>query len=213
MSPRDLRAKGFKLTSSAGDNDQGFAATSTERLLLTRASVNDLEPLAALHADERVWQHLPSGRHRSTEETRSHVLEYERQWRDWGLGYWVARLRAPHGQLAAGQVAGIGGCAVPDGKDWWNLYYRFTPEAHGFGLATELSAVAIDAAHHVDQQRPVVAFLLEHNHGSRATAERAGLTQMWRGHDAGNPDPEAIRLIFADRPLDNERLGSIIAQH
>lgn len=212
MSPQSLPAKGFILTPSAGDSGQNFAATSTARLLLTSASVNDLEPLAALHADERVWRHLPSGRHRSTEQTRSNVLGYERQWRDWGLGYWVARLRTPHGHLAAGDVAGIGGCAVPDGQDWWNVYYRFTPEAHGFGLATELSRAAIDAAHQVNLQRPVVAFLLEHNHGSRATAERAGLTQVWRGRDTGNPDPDAIRLIYADRPLDNERLGSIIAQ-
>src|SRR5699024_8310417 len=73
-------------------------------------------------------------------------------------------------------------------------------------------AAASVGKHHVDQRRPGDACILEHNHSYRATAERAGLTQVWRGHDAGTPDPDAIRLIFADRPLDNERLGSIIAQ-
>lgn len=49
---------------------------------------------------------------------------------------------------------------------------------------------------------PVTAYLLEHNVGSRRAAERAGLTLVWRGPDAGNPDPAAVRLVYADRDLD-----------
>jgi hypothetical protein len=32
-------------------------------------------------------------------------------------------------------------------------------------------------------------------------AERAGLTLQWRGPDRGNPDPGAIRPVYADPPL------------
>ena len=63
---------------------------------------------------------------------------------------------------------------------------------------------AIDAAHAVDPTRPVIAYLLEHNVESRARAEKAGLTLVWRGPDAGNPDPDAVRLVYADRPIDGE---------
>ena len=60
---------------------------------------------------------------------------------------------------------------------------------------------AIDAAHAVAPGRPVIASLLEHNVESRRRAERAGLSLVWRGPDAGNPDPAAVRLVYADRPL------------
>jgi hypothetical protein len=36
---------------------------------------------------------------------------------------------------------------------------------------------------------------------------------VWRGPDAGNPDPAAVRLVYADRPLPGELLGLVTAQH
>ena len=182
---------------------------TTARLELTPATCADLAAIAALHADERVWRHLPSGRHTTLEQTRTYLLERERQWRADGLGYWTARLREPVGGLPAGAVAGIGGCAVPAGTTWWNLYYRLTPDVHRHGLATELCRAAIDAAHRTDESLPVIAFLVEHNNASKATAERAGLSLTWRGPDAGNPDRTAVRLIYSDRPLDDQRLHAL----
>jgi hypothetical protein len=56
-----------------------------------------------------------------------------------------------------------------------------------------------------------VAYLLEHNERSRGRAEKAGLSLVWRGPDAGNPDPAAVRLVFADRDLDDALLARITA--
>ena len=182
---------------------------TTARLELTPATCADLAPIAALHADERVWRHLPSGRHTSLEQTRMYLRERERQWSADGLGYWTARLRVSVGGLSAGAVAGIGGCAVPARATWWNLYYRLTPEVHRQGLATELCRAAIGAAHRANESLPVIAFLVEHNNASKATAERAGLSLTWRGPDPGNPDPTAVRLIYSDRPLDDQRLHAL----
>jgi RimJ/RimL family protein N-acetyltransferase len=165
--------------------------------------------MAVLHADERVWRHLPIGRHTDVEQTRAYLLERERQWDRDGLGYWVARLTEPVGELASGAVAGIGGCAIPAGTTWWNLYYRLAPEVHRHGLATELCRAAIGAAHRTQESLPVIAFLVEHNHASKSTAERAGLSLAWRGPDAGNPDPTAVRLIYSDRILDDPRLNAL----
>jgi RimJ/RimL family protein N-acetyltransferase len=106
---------------------------------------------------------------------------------------------------------GTGGCARREGTAWWNLYYRLTPAAWGLGLAAELVTAAIDAAQAVDPDRPVVAYLLEHNVESRGRAERAGLSLVWRGPDAGNPDPAAVRLVYADRPLTGALLGQVTA--
>ena len=56
-----------------------------------------------------------------------------------------------------------------------------------------------------------MAVLLEHNERSRSRAERAGLQPLWRGPDAGNPDPAAVRLVYADRDLDADLLARIAA--
>jgi RimJ/RimL family protein N-acetyltransferase len=106
-------------------------------------------------------------------------------------------------------VIGTGGCALRVGTSWWNLYYRLTPAAWGRGLAAELVDAALEAAHAVAPDRPVVAYLLEHNVQSRGRAERAGLTLVWRGPDAGNPDAAAVRLVYADRPVSNDLLARI----
>ena len=135
-------------------------------------------------------------------------------WARDGLGYWTARLRGdlPDAGLTAGSVVGTGGCAVRLGDTWWNLYYRLTPRAWGRGLAAELVTAALDAAHTVAPDRPVIAYLLEHNRESRGRAERAGLELVWRGPDAGNPDPDAVRLVYADRPLDGDLLDRLTAR-
>jgi hypothetical protein len=70
---------------------------------------------------------------------------------------------------------------------------------------------ALDAAHAVAPDRPVVAYLLEHDLESRGRAERAGPSLQWRGPDAGNPDPAAVRLVYADRPLDPALLEQVTA--
>ncbi|MGZ4643601.1 MAG: hypothetical protein ACXVX8_15890, partial [Blastococcus sp.] len=62
-----------------------------------------------------------------------------------------------------------------------------------------------------DPDRPVIAYLLEHNVQSRVRAEKAGLSLVWRGPDAGNPDAAAVRLVFADRPLDDALLARVSA--
>jgi RimJ/RimL family protein N-acetyltransferase len=185
----------------------------TPRLLLDPVVPGDLDEHFALMSDPGVWNHLPSGRHTSPDQTMAGIHHSVRHWATDGLGYWTARLRndLPEAGLTAGQVVGTGGCAVRVGTTWWNLYYRLTPPAWGLGLAAELVTAAIDAAHAVDRDRPVIAYLLEHNVESRGRAERAGLSLVWRGPDAGNPDPAAVRLVYADRPLSDDVLERVTA--
>ena len=186
---------------------------TTPRLRLDAVVPEDLEEHFALMSDPGTWAHLPSGRHTSREQTAAGFEHSAGHWARDGLGYWTARLRAdlPGTGLRAGTVVGTGGCAVRVGTAWWNLYYRFTPASWGHGLAAELVAAALDAARNVAPERPVVAYLLEHNERSRGRAERAGLSLVWRGPDAGNPDPEAVRLVYADRPVPDELLARITA--
>lgn len=177
--------------------------TTTDRLLLSAVAPADLDELYALHTDERVWTHFPAGRHADRARTASDLAEWLADRERDGIGYWTARRRDD------GAFVGCGGVRLrPAGV--FNLYYRLAPEQQGQRFATELARAALDAAGRHLPDVPVTAFLLEHNAGSKATAERVGLTPVWRGPDAGNPDPGAVRLVYADRPLPDDVLGELV---
>ncbi len=155
-----------------------------------------LPGLHAVYADPAVWEHFPSGRHTDRARTAAMIAREGAGWAGHGLGSWVVRSAAD----PDGAVLGLAGCRWHDGPGW-NLGYRFTRSAWGRGLAGEAVTAALAAAGQVAPGLPVVAYLLEHNTGSRRTAERAGLQLAWRGRDVGNPDPQAVRLVYADRPV------------
>ncbi len=191
-----------------------FRHLTTARLRLDAVVPSDLDEHYALMSDPGTWAHLPSGRHAEPSRTTEGIEHSVGHWQRDGLGYWTARLLVDLAgtPLRAGDMAGTGGCALRVGTTWWNLYYRLTPPAWGHGLAAELVDAALQAARSVDPDRPVIAYLLEHNVQSRIRAERAGLFLVWRGPDAGNPDADAVRLVYADRPLDAD-LVTRIAEH
>jgi RimJ/RimL family protein N-acetyltransferase len=159
--------------------------------------------LFELHADARVWDHLPSGRHTEVLQTRELVNRYRAGWVANGLDVWVARDRA------TGVLVGMGGPSLRGGRAW-NIYYRLVPASWGNGYAQEIVDAARTATAELGSDLPHVAYLLEHNEGSRRTAERAGLRLVWRGLDVGNPDPTAVRLVYADQPLENAALAEFI---
>ncbi|UOQ90854.1 GNAT family N-acetyltransferase [Agromyces endophyticus] len=182
----------------------------TARLLLDETVEADLEPLHEIYGDPRTWEHLPSGRHASIDDTQAVLDRWLADWRDAGFGAWTVRTLAD-----PATVIGHGGCAIrgattPTGS-FWNLGYRFRPEAHGHGYATELSLTAIDEARARRPELPVVAYLLEHNLASARVAEKVGLELRHRAPDAGNPDPAAIRLVYADRALTDAQLAATLA--
>ncbi|UOE42550.1 GNAT family N-acetyltransferase [Agromyces larvae] len=184
-------------------SDPALEHLRTDRLRLDRPDGADLADLHDLHADPAVWEHLPSGRHTDLAQTRAMLAGIDAGWRDVGLDYWVAR------DPADGRLIGIGGCSRRG--EWWNLYYRLDRRAWGDGFAQELARAAIGAARELDASVPIVAYLLEHNEGSRRVAERLGFELVSRGPDAGNPDPDAVRLVFADRPLAPETIERVLA--
>ncbi|MCL3863269.1 GNAT family N-acetyltransferase [Actinotalea sp. K2] len=176
----------------------------TERLVLDVPEPGDVQDLHEVHADPSVWEHFPSGRHTTPADTEAFLRRCGEGWSEHGLDYWTVRLREPSG---TGPVVGLAGCSVRDGVVW-NLYYRLSRATWGRGYAQEIIGAARTAAGQVRPELPVVACLLEHNRGSRKAAERAGLELTWTGPDIGNPDPTAVRLVYADRPLSEDALES-----
>jgi RimJ/RimL family protein N-acetyltransferase len=179
--------------SQDADRITGLRQVRTVRLDLRAVAMSDLDLIYGLTSDPRVWTHLPSGVHTSREQTGAQLARQATAWDSDGLAQWTARLHD-------GTFAGIGGCSINAGAAW-NVYYRFVPEVQGRGLATELVQAAQVAARQVRPDLPITALLLEHNHASKAVAEKSGLQPIWRGADFGNPDPDAIRLVYADRDV------------
>lgn len=174
---------------------------TTGRLVLTAPAPSDLPELHALHADPRGYRYVPQGRHTTPGQTERLVRGYSGSWARYGLGAWVVR------SAEDGHLVGMGGCSVRAGLAW-NLYYRIAPAEWGRGYAHELAGAALAAAHEQRPDLPVVAYLQEANEGSRRTAERTGLRRVWRGQDAGDADPGAVRLVYADRDLDDVVLAA-----
>lgn len=181
---------------------------TTDHLVLDAVAASDLDDLHALHSDPAVWAHLPSGRHTERAQTARDVADYLADWDRDGAGYWTARLRPDDADTEMAFV-GIGGVRLrPTGS--WHVYYRISPAQQGHGYALEIARAGMRMAALVRPDAPVTAILLEHNHASRITAERLGLALVWRGPDTGNPDPAAVRLIYADRPIDDGQLTLLI---
>lgn len=177
--------------------------TLTERLRLSRPVPADLDAVFAIQQDPRVWTHFPSLRHTEVATTASMMKRWDDSWAAAGLGSWVVRLRA------TGEVIGNGGCTLLGGEVW-NVGYRIAADHHGHGYATELARAGVEAARALDSDRPLVAFLVEHNRSSARIAEKLGMTLVHRAPDAGNPDPSVMRLVYADRPLRPAELEAVL---
>ena len=108
-------------------------------------------------------------------------------------------------RAADGELVGIGGCFLRSSVAW-NLGFRVLPACWGHGYAQEINRAAMRAAARRHSELPVMAYLLEGNASSQRTVKALGLFQVWRGADVGNPDPGAVRLLFADRPVGIRRV-------
>lgn len=169
-------------------------AEATARLELRRPLEADIPELFAILSDPRVWAHLPSGQHTEPWQTARSVQRWIQDWERDGIGTWAVRERGGERVIGYGGVSDLGGAA-------WNLGYRFSADSQGRGFATELSRHAIRRGREAAPERPIIAYLLEHNAASAAVARKAGLHLVDRAPDRGNPDPAAVRLVFADRDL------------
>ncbi len=174
--------------------DSRIPEDATQRLNLYRPTADDAPGLYAILSDPRVWDHYPSLRNTAISQTAATLERWTRSWAEDGIGTWIVRERGTNTIAGYGGLSSLGGVA-------WNLGYRLAPCAQGKGLATELGRQALERARVLNDGRPVIAYLLEENVASRAVAEKLGLHLVGWGPDAGNPDPSAVRLVFASRPL------------
>ncbi|MGH3491254.1 MAG: GNAT family N-acetyltransferase [Actinopolymorphaceae bacterium] len=168
------------------DDDLGLRVLRTERLLLRRFTMDDVDALVELDGDPEVMRFLTGGKPTPRDEIRTEVLPY--LLREYalhpGFGRWAAH------EEATGEFVGWFGLRSAEriGPGCATLGYRLRRAAWGRGLATEGSRALLRKAFTELGVRRVSADTMAVNQRSRRVMERAGLVFV-RGYHEYFPDP------------------------
>jgi len=155
----------------------------TERLSLRRPNPADVDAILAIHQDPRAVAHNPSDALATREEAKALYQRWDGHWRRHGFGYWVVRRRDSWPPL------GFCGTKVMEfrHRPVLNLFYRFSPEVWGSGLASEAATAVVEWAAEAGPGFPVIARVRPDNVASWHVASRAGLVRAEhldeRGYD------------------------------
>ena len=167
----------------------------TERLVLRAFRAEDLEPLAAMWANEDVVRYV-GGQALSREDTWRRSLAATGQWPLLGYGYWIVELKAD------GRVVGQLGFAdfkrdmQPSIEGEPELGYVFDAKVHGRGIAFEGCAAALDWAEVNLDASSYPAIISPENTASIRLAERLGFERLPDGIYRG----EAIAVFRRAKP-------------
>lgn len=145
---------------------------TTKRLILRAPWPGDAEALFAIDSDPETNRYNPGGPARSAEQSLARLQDWLTHWQTNQFGYWaVATCAQPD------WIIGFGGIAYRaiEGTQRLNLFFRFRPEAWGYGYATEMGRSAIALGFHTLDQEHIVATVRPANLPSIRALERLGL--------------------------------------
>jgi len=149
----------------------------TERLVLRRPRVDDLDWMSELHSDPLNYPYSPDRAH-DPQQARAMSRTLIDAWETESIGYWVAEAApglpdAPPGRIG---MAGVRPSSLA-GRPCFNLYFRFVLAVRGRGFAAEASREALAVAAAVDASCPVVVRTREANVPARRLSEAIGLVR------------------------------------
>ncbi|MEM7307779.1 MAG: GNAT family N-acetyltransferase [Planctomycetota bacterium] len=143
----------------------------TERLLLRAWRAADLDPFAALNADERVMEYFPALQ--SRDETEAAIERIGQHFERHGFGLWAAE--AP----GVAPFVGFVGLAVPRFEAHFmpcvEIGWRLAHEHWGRGYATEAARAALAFAFDERRLDEVVSMTAVGNQRSRRVMEKLGM--------------------------------------
>jgi ribosomal-protein-alanine N-acetyltransferase len=140
----------------------------TERMVLRRMEMSDVENLIGIFSDPVAMRYYPATK------SRDEVEEWVRwtlvSYKDHGFGLWVAVLKD------SGEFAGQCGLTVQEveGEEEIEIGYLFLRRFWGRGLATEAAQVVRDHGFALGYRR-LVSIIDPGNLASRRVAEKTGL--------------------------------------
>jgi len=140
----------------------------TSRLLVREFTMDDLEPLTAMHLDPEVCRFIGL---RTPEQTRSGLIEWITAYRSRGFAKWAVVSRET-GQL-------IGRCGVtPEEYEEISepeLGWTFARAHWGLGYATEAAAAVMNHWFEVLKFPRIISLIDPQNVASQRVAERIGM--------------------------------------
>jgi RimJ/RimL family protein N-acetyltransferase len=145
----------------------------TERLLLRRWRPDDLAPFAAMNADPRVTEFLPTPL--SREESDAWVARAEAHFERHGFGLWAAEI------FGVAPFAGFIGLSTPrfdaPFQPCVEIGWRLAPAHWGRGFATEGARAVLAFGFDVLRLAEIVSFTVPANARSRRVMEKIGMTR------------------------------------
>lgn len=160
----------------------------TERLLLRRPELEDIEPWADMCADPVVMEYFP--RLLTPTEARKQLEGFQRRWVSAGICFAAAVLRS------SGAFIGLIGLGKPvwDAPFTLEVGWRLAPAYWGHGYATEGGAASLARGFADFDVDSISAITTPENRRSRAVMERLGMS-----HDPA--DDFDHLLLEPDDPL------------
>lgn len=144
----------------------------TERLILRRWRIDDVEPFAAMNSDPRVMEFYPKTLKRS--ETEAMIAAIEQGIERHGFGLWAAELKR------TGQLIGFIGLNVPGHvfpfSPCTEIGWRLGLDHWGHGYAQEGARAALAFGFEKAGLEEIFAFTAAINLRSRRVMEKVGMT-------------------------------------
>jgi ribosomal-protein-alanine N-acetyltransferase len=143
----------------------------TDRVILRRFTMADLDPVAAIMADPEVTRFFPGGP-RTREQTGARLADFLRDYDRVGFSKWAVVLRS------SGELIGRCGPAIQsvEGVDEAEIGYDLAKHHWGRGLATEAAAAATEHCFAVLGMTRVISIIDPNNVPSLRVAQRLGMT-------------------------------------
>jgi ribosomal-protein-alanine N-acetyltransferase len=141
----------------------------TDRLLLREFTMDDLEPLTAMHLDPEVTRFIGL---RRPEQTRNNLQEWIAAYTSIGFAKWAVVLRK------TGELIGRCGMTVEEyeGISEPELGWTFARAHWGHGYATEAAAAAMKHWFENLRFRRIISLIDPQNFASERVAVRLGMT-------------------------------------
>ncbi|MEJ2603072.1 MAG: GNAT family N-acetyltransferase [Gammaproteobacteria bacterium] len=138
----------------------------TERLRLRLPRESDLDPLAAMHADEDTMRYM--GGTKDREQTWRSIAMVLGHWQMRGYGMFAVESRAD------GTFLGRVGFLYPEGWPGFEIGWLIGSEYRGRGYATEAATTALDWCFDALEENHVISLIHRDNAPSARVAEKLG---------------------------------------
>lgn len=166
----------------------------TERLILRPVTPSDLDDLFRIYGDPATNTFNPSGPYPDIAHARAVLTRWLHHWDKYAFGQWAISLAdAPE------KVIGFGGLSVSTYADITinNLGYRFSTEAWGKGLATELSHYAVRYGFEELSLNAISGVVRPDHEASQKVLMKAGLKRVGEVDDVPDEEPSLLYTLKA----------------